>query len=253
MGNRIREGAKKRVKWQLSRGVRPLTGQPFFLKATTFGSASSWMELIFSTPTHTNKLNHKPYNSSFLVSEACYWVCVAWCIFAAPLFCCKVFPLFAPIRFPTTIPKDKNAPPSNFSRFTSEEGEKSKLGKEWKLKRRQLDKLVKVLAKLDWQMMVVWASELFFSSKSTFSSNFKVWKVRPIVPVWKWLESQIEYQFERSGLVYPILHRSWNSILKLSLIQKRPDWAPASYSYGGSHCCVSPLELYTICIILPSL
>ena len=26
-----------------------------------------------------------------------------------------------------------------------------------------------------------------------------------------------------------------------------------AYSYGGSHCCVSPLELYTICIILPSL
>ena len=25
------------------------------------------------------------------------------------------------------------------------------------------------------------------------------------------------------------------------------------YSYGGSHCCVSPLELYTICMILPSL
>ena len=155
--------------------------------------------------------------------EACYWVCVAWCIFAAPLFCCKVFPLFAPIRFPTTIPKDKNAPPSNFSRFTSEEGEKSKLGKDGKLKRRQLDKLVKVLAKLDWQMMVVWASELFFSSssKSTFSSNFKVWKVRPIVPVWTWNESQIECQFERSDLFYQILHRTWKSILKFSFDSKK--------------------------------
>ena len=30
-------------------------------------------------------------------------------------------------------------------------------------------------------------------------------------------------------------------------------WSSWTYSYGGSHCCVSPLELYTICIILPSL
>ena len=62
----------------------------------------------------------------------------------------------------------KNAPPSNFSRFTSEKGEKSKLGKDEKLKRRQLDKLVKVLAKLDWQMMAVWNCEFFFWLASCF-------------------------------------------------------------------------------------
>ena len=102
--------------------------------------------------------------------------CVAKCSHVLPLLCFQQ-------QFEKTKGEAsaKNAPPSNFSRFTSEKGEKSKLGKDEKLKRRQLDKLVKVLAKLDWQMMVVWNGELFFfvgklfSSSSFFAFIFKVY------------------------------------------------------------------------------
>ena len=91
-----------------------------------------------------------------------------------------MFPLFALLCFQQQFKKTKeeasakNAPPSNFSRFTSEKGEKSKLGKDEKLKRRQLDKLVKVLAKLDWQMMAVWNCEFFFGWQAVSKNNIAV-------------------------------------------------------------------------------
>ena len=92
--------------------------------------------------------------------------CVAKCSHVLPLLCFQQ-------QFEKTKGEAsaKNAPASNFSRFTSEKGEKSKLGKDEKLKRRQLDKLVKVLAKLDWQMMVVWNDELFFFVGKLLSSS----------------------------------------------------------------------------------